>query len=96
MPKGAILVTGGAGYIGSHVVKQLGAAGERVIVLDNLSRGFRQAVMSGELVVGEVGDQTLVARLMADHKVDTVMHFAAYTIVPELSLIHISEPTRPY
>jgi UDP-glucose 4-epimerase len=79
----SILVTGGAGYIGSHVVRQLGDAAERVIVLDNLGKGFRQAVTSGELVVGDVGDQALVSRLMAEHRVDTVMHFAAHTIVPE-------------
>ena len=92
MLKGTILVTGGAGYIGSHVVKQLGAAGERVIVLDNLSRGFRQAVTSGELVLGEVGDQALVERIIRDNQVDTVMHFAAYTIVPE----SVSEPLKYY
>jgi UDP-glucose 4-epimerase len=81
--KGAILVTGGAGYIGSHVVRQLGEAGERVVVLDNLGKGFRQAVTAGELVVGDVGDPTLVSRLMRDHGIDTVMHLAAHTIVPE-------------
>jgi UDP-glucose 4-epimerase len=81
--KPAILVTGGAGYIGSHVVRQLGEAGERIVVLDNLGKGFRQAVTAGDLVVGEVGDYGLVSRLMADHHVDTVMHFAAHTIVPE-------------
>jgi UDP-glucose 4-epimerase len=80
---GTILVTGGAGYIGSHVVRQLGEAGERVIVLDNLGKGFRQAVTTGELVVGDVGDHALVSRLLAEHGVDTVMHFAAHTIVPE-------------
>lgn len=83
LSKGAILVTGGAGYIGSHVVQQLGAAGERVVVLDNLGKGFRQAVTCGELVVGDVGDYTLVSKLLADHGIDTVMHFAAHTIVPE-------------
>src|SRR5258706_3461031 len=83
MPNGAILVTGGAGYIGSHVVRQLGEAGERVIVLDNLGKGFRQAVTAGELVVADVGDYGLVSRLMAAHRIDTVMHFAAHTIVPE-------------
>jgi UDP-glucose 4-epimerase len=83
LAKGSILVTGGAGYIGSHVVRQLGEAGERVIVLDNLSKGFRQAVTAGQLIVGDAGDYPLVARLMADHQVDTVMHFAAHTVVPE-------------
>ena len=83
MSKGTILVTGGAGYIGSHVVRQLGERGERVVVLDNLGKGFRQAVVDADLVVGEVGDQTLVSRLMAERQVDTVMHFAAHTIVPE-------------
>jgi UDP-glucose 4-epimerase len=83
LSQGAILVTGGAGYIGSHVVRQLGEAGEQVIVLDNLGKGFRQAVTAGELVVGEVGDYALVSRLLAKHRVDTVMHFAAHTIVPE-------------
>jgi len=81
--QGAILVTGGAGYIGSHVVRQLGEAGERVIVLDNLGKGFRQAVTAGELVVADVGDYALVSQLMAAHRIDTVMHFAAHTVVPE-------------
>jgi len=76
-------VTGGAGYIGSHVVQQLAAAGERIFVLDNLGRGFRQAVTAGTLVVGDVGDYALVSRLLKENAVDTVMHFAAHTIVPE-------------
>jgi UDP-glucose 4-epimerase len=83
MVNGSILVTGGAGYIGSHVVRQLGEAGARVIVLDNLVKGFRQAVTAGELIVGDVGDYPLVSRLLAEHRVDTVMHFAAHTVVPE-------------
>jgi UDP-glucose 4-epimerase len=78
-----ILVTGGAGYIGSHVVRQLGEAGERVVTLDNLSTGFREAVTHGELIVGHTGDQALVTRILAEHDIDTVMHFAAHTIVPE-------------
>jgi UDP-glucose 4-epimerase len=86
------LVTGGAGYIGSHVVRQLGEAGEKVIVLDNLSRGFRQAVTAGELIVGDVGDYALVSRLLAEHRVDTVMHFAAHTIVPE----SVAQPLKYY
>jgi UDP-glucose 4-epimerase len=80
---GSVLVTGGAGYIGSHVVRQLGEAGERVLVIDNLVKGFRQAVTAGDLVVADVGDQALVSRLMGEYEVDTVMHFAAHTIVPE-------------
>jgi len=80
---GTILVTGGAGYIGSHVVRQLGEAGERVVVLDDLSTGFPHAVLHGELVVGDTGDRALVRRLLEQHGVDTVMHFAAHTVVPE-------------
>ena len=79
----AILVTGGAGYIGSHVVRQLGEAGENVVTLDNLSTGFRDAVLHGDFVEGNVGDKALVSRLLADRGIDTVMHFAAHTIVPE-------------
>ena len=83
MPHNAILVTGGAGYIGSHVVRQLGEAGERVVILDNLSTGFRSAVLHGELIVGDTGDTELVSRIIREHAVDTVLHFAAHTIVPE-------------
>jgi len=79
----SILVTGGAGYIGSHVVRQLGEAGQNVVVLDNLSTGFRSAVLHGDLVVGETGDRDLVRRIIKDYAVDTIMHFAAHTIVPE-------------
>src|SRR6202021_3507575 len=86
------LVTGGPVYIGSHVVRQLGEAAEKVVVLDNLGRGFRQAVTAGELVVGDVGDQALVSRLLVDHGVDTVMHFAAHTIVPE----SVAQPLKYY
>jgi UDP-glucose 4-epimerase len=89
---GSILVTGGAGYIGSHVVRQLGEAAERIIVLDNLGRGFRQAVTAGELIVGDVGDSMLVSRLLEEHGVDTVMHFAAHTIVPE----SVAQPLKYY
>jgi UDP-glucose 4-epimerase len=92
MDPGTILVTGGAGYIGSHAVLQLRARGERVVVLDDLSRGFRQAVLDAPLVVGQVGDRDTVLRLLKEHEVDTVMHFAAYTIVPE----SVSEPLKYY
>jgi len=83
MNRKAILVTGGAGYIGSHVVRQLGEAGERLVVLDNLSTGFAEAVLYGELVVGDSGDRELVGRLLSEHDIDTVMHFAAHLVVPE-------------
>ena len=78
-----ILVTGGAGYIGSHTVRQLGEAGERVVTLDNLSKGFRESVLYGEFVEGDTADTALVTRLLREHQVDTVIHFAAHTIVPE-------------
>jgi UDP-glucose 4-epimerase len=88
----SILVTGGAGYIGSHVVRQLGERGERVTVLDNLSTGFRSAVLHGQLVVGDTGDRELVSRVLREHSIDTVMHFAAHTIVPE----SVSNPLKYY
>ena len=78
-----ILVTGGAGYIGSHVVAMLGETGERVVTLDNLSTGFAESVLYGDLVVGDTGDPDVVAAVLREHDVDTVMHFAAKTIVPE-------------
>jgi UDP-glucose 4-epimerase len=92
MERGSILVTGGAGYIGSHVVLQLRARGERVVVLDDLSRGFRRAVLDTPLVVGKVGDREAVLALLREHAVETVMHFAAYTIVPE----SVREPLKYY
>jgi UDP-glucose 4-epimerase len=92
MKQATILVTGGAGYIGSHVVLQLRARGERVVVLDDLSRGFRQAVLDTPLVVGQVGDRETVLKVLREHAVDTVMHFAAYTIVPE----SVREPLKYY
>jgi len=83
LANGAILVTGGAGYIGSHVVRQLGEAGEQVVVIDNLCKGFRQAVIAGDLIVGDVGDFDLVSRLLAEHQIESVMHFAAHISVAE-------------
>ncbi|MEM9057855.1 MAG: UDP-glucose 4-epimerase GalE [Pseudomonadota bacterium] len=83
MTDAAILVTGGAGYIGSHVVRQLGAAGERIVTLDNLTTGFEDAVLYGDFVRGDTGDRELVAGLLEKHRVRAVLHFAAHTIVPE-------------
>ena len=92
MQGNSILVTGGAGYIGSHVVKLLGENNENIIVLDNLSKGFKEAVLYGELIVGNTGDKELVSKIMQHYKVDTVMHFAAHTIVPE----SVSNPLKYY
>src|SRR5580700_3983891 len=79
-----VLVTGGAGYIGSHMVYELADAGERVVALDNLSTGFDWAVAKGvPLVVGETGDQALVARLIREHGIDAIIHFAASIVVPD-------------
>ena len=79
-----VLVTGGAGYIGSHTVHELVDAGERVVVLDNLSTGFASALPRPMLpIVGDVGDEALVASLIEAHRVEAIIHFAGSTIVPE-------------
>ena len=93
MASRGILVTGGAGYIGSHVVRQLGEAGyDRIIVLDNLSKGFRDAILYGELVVGDTGDRALVTKVLQEHQIDSVLHFAAHTVVPE----SVADPLKYY
>jgi UDP-glucose 4-epimerase len=80
----AVLVTGGAGYIGSHMVHELCDAGEGVVVLDNLSTGHRWAVAEGvPLIVGETGDQALVTQVIRDHGVEAIIHFAASIVVPD-------------
>ena len=88
----AILITGGAGYIGSHVLLQLQARGERAIVLDNLYTGFRQAVRDAPLIVEDVGNRALLEQVLREHEIDTVMHFAANTIVPE----SVRDPLKYY
>ena len=79
-----ILVTGGAGYIGSHMVHELVDAGEKVVVLDNLTTGFDWAVAErAPLVIGDTGDQPLVASIIAERGVDAIIHFAASAVVPD-------------
>jgi UDP-glucose 4-epimerase len=79
-----VLITGGAGYIGSHMVHALVDAGERVVVLDNLTTGFEWAVAPGAtLVIGDSGDQARVTALIAEHRVDAIIHFAASIVVPD-------------
>ena len=80
----SILVTGGAGYIGSHMVLELLDAGERVIVLDNLTTGFRWAIpAAATLVIGDAGDQDLVRTVIRKHGVTAIIHFAGSIVVPE-------------
>jgi UDP-glucose 4-epimerase len=80
----AVLVTGGAGYIGSHMVWDLLDAGEDVVVLDRLSTGFEWAVApEAKLVVGDVGDAELVGSVIAENKIDAIIHFAGSIVVPE-------------
>lgn len=78
-----ILVTGGAGYIGSHTVRQLRAEGRDVVVLDSLERGNRDALLGAPFVQGDISDSSLVAEVCREHGVDSVIHFAAYKSVGE-------------
>jgi UDP-glucose-4-epimerase GalE len=88
-PRG-VLVTGGAGYIGSHACKALSAAGYRVVVFDNLTAGHREAVRYGELVEGDITDGAAVRRALATHRISAVMHFAALLDVGE----SVGQPAR--
>ncbi len=88
-----ILVTGGAGYIGSHTVRQLLDAGHAVTVLDNLYSGHRWAVDSrAQLVEGDIADQSLVGQVLVRNNIDSVVHFAGYIVVPE----SVSHPFKYY
>ena len=79
-----VLVTGGAGYIGSHMVYALRDTGERVVVVDNLTTGFSWAVANGApLIIAESGDQPKLAAVIAEHGIDTIIHFAASIVVPD-------------
>ena len=89
----AILVTGGAGYIGSHMALELLDAGEKVVVLDNLTTGFRWAVPDkATLVVGDFGDEDLVTETLARYDIEEIIHFAAKIVVPE----SVSDPLGYY
>ena len=92
MRKNAILVVGGAGYIGSHMVKDLLRAGYPVVVLDNLSKGHRELVPGGHFVEGDIGDAALLDRLFSEHQIGAVMHFAAFSLVGE----SVGEPLAYY
>ena len=79
-----VLVTGGAGYIGSHMVLELLDAGETVIILDNLSTGFWWAIPQGvTFIEGDMGDEALVSKVIADHGIEAIVHFAAKIVVPD-------------
>jgi UDP-glucose 4-epimerase len=89
----SVLVTGGAGYIGSHMVIDLLNAGEELVVIDNLSTGFEWAVQAPDkLIVGDIADRALVSRIIADHNVEAVIHFAGSIIVPE----SVADPLKYY
>lgn len=92
MSKKSILVTGGAGYIGSHTVRQLGESSENVIILDNLSTGFEASILHGTLIKGDTGDSALVNKIFEENNIDTVIHFAAHTVVPE----SVTNPLKYY
>ncbi len=89
-----VLVTGGAGYIGSHTVLALQQAGYSVIVLDNLVYGHRDVVekLQVEFICGEIGDRTLLTQLFGERQIDAVMHFSAYAYVGE----SVTEPAKYY
>jgi UDP-glucose 4-epimerase len=89
----AVLVTGGAGYIGGHMALALVDAGEKLVVVDNLSTGFAWAVPpNAAFAVGDFGDSDLIARLIDEHEVDAIAHFAAKIVVPE----SVSDPLGYY
>ena len=78
-----VLVTGGAGYIGSQVIKQLNKQGYETIAYDNLSYGYRQSVKWGEFIEGDLAETDKLKKVFTDYKIDIVMHFAAYIAAGE-------------
>lgn len=87
-----ILITGGAGYIGSHMTDLLRQRGHQVVVFDNLQNGFRDAVLDAKLVVGDLGDEKALERLFTEEQFEAVMHFASFIQVGE----SVSNPARYY
>ena len=87
-----VLVTGGAGYIGSHANRVLARQGVETVVLDDLSNGHREAVTEGRLVVGDMGDRALLDELMTAEKFDAIMDFAAFIEVGE----SVENPAKYY
>src|SRR5690625_1988727 len=81
--KAAVLIVGGAGYIGANMAKQLCRSGYAVVVLDNLSTGFRTLAQYGKLIVGDLADGGLIERLVKEYRIDAAMHFAACSLVGE-------------
>ena len=92
MKNDKILVVGGAGYIGSHMVKDLLDAGYHVITLDDLSTGHRELLPGGEFIEGGLGDTVLLDKLFSTHKISAVMHFAAFSLVGE----SVEKPLKYY
>ena len=94
MPAPTLLITGGAGYIGSHTTRLLAEAGEKVVVLDTLELGHREAIISSdvELVVGDLGDAAVLEKVFQTHQIEAVLHFAAYALVGE----SVSQPLKYY
>lgn len=87
-----ILVTGGAGYIGSHMVRTLSDNGHKIIVYDNLSTGHKDSVLSGRLLVADLSDTVSLDKLLSDEKFDAVIHFAAHIVVEE----SVKDPIKYY
>ncbi len=92
MSNRSVLVSGGAGYIGSHVVRDLCDSGYRVFILDNLSTGCRESLLGGTLIEGDIGDERLVSRLILENRIEHLLHFAAFIQVEE----SVSNPAKYY
>ncbi|MFQ3550331.1 MAG: NAD-dependent epimerase/dehydratase family protein, partial [Armatimonadota bacterium] len=88
----SVLVTGGLGYVGSHTVKELVDRGEHVICLDDLSFGHKEASSGSDIVIGSIGDAELLDNIFSSHKIDAVLHFAAFADVGE----SVADPQKYY